>query len=590
MTQSTDTFTVSLHNKRDVCLTMPWFVPAAKYPPRPANIIDPLINGERTFRAVHEAISGARKSIDIISWGFEPGMRLLRPDGERLGDLLRRKAQGTHGPHWEPAVKVRILIWSGEYNYMENNIPGDGVLGSGGATAVGSGVGGLASAGGVPGAPHDDFNGYGSATTNSAAVGRDDDEARKFNREWFRFQPTNMEFRTRDYSSLDRAEISRMQRIERGMSNTAQRAALSFGASHHQKTILVDYESPEDAVGFVMGHNLLRSYWDTDAHEYHSEDRLGFMPWHDLSCRVYGPILYDLNENFMTAWDKAESGGSKLFWSAERTARRSDDYIAPAQNRGRGAMAQICRTQSQESDRSILAAYTQSIKNARRYIYFENQYFRYRELAMVLRQMRRQLKAAGSLTEFYVFVVTNVPDGHGRGNTHAMLEALGQGKRIPAYHREEHDRGPDAELRKTDLEGVNIVIATLSTSGGAYWDGSETAPKLTHRYAPIYVHSKLLLVDDVFFTLGSANINVRSMESDSELNICCPSPVLTQYWRKHLWKMHTRQVPGDDIEAEFERRNYVIGRNAKHMAAGEPLKSSLIVFRDNGEKSYFSAD
>ncbi|MEN5162091.1 phospholipase D-like domain-containing protein, partial [Achromobacter spanius] len=104
------------------------------------------------------------------------------------------------------------------------------------------------------------------------------------------------------------------------------------------------------------------------------------------------------------------------------------------------------------------------------------------------------------------------------------------------------------------------------------------------------VHSKLLLVDDVFFTLGSANINVRSMESDSELNICCPSPVLTQYWRKHLWKMHTRQVPGDDIKFEFKRWQEAINRNAQHVAAGRPLESSLIDFRDNGEKSYFSAD
>ncbi|MEN5161405.1 phospholipase D-like domain-containing protein, partial [Achromobacter spanius] len=104
------------------------------------------------------------------------------------------------------------------------------------------------------------------------------------------------------------------------------------------------------------------------------------------------------------------------------------------------------------------------------------------------------------------------------------------------------------------------------------------------------VHSKLLLVDDVFFTLGSANINVRSMESDSELNICCPSPVLTQYWRKHLWKMHTRQVPGDDIEEEFKRWMEAIEANSKNMAAGAPLESSLIDFHDNGEESYLLID
>lgn len=589
MSQPKETFTVSLYNKRDVRGTFPWFVPAAKYPPRPANIIEPLINGERTFRAVQEAIGSAKKTIDIISWGFDPSMRLVRPDGERLGDLLRRKSEGTYGPNWEPAVKVRILIWKGAFNVMENNIPGDGVLGSGGSTAMGSGVGGMESAGGVSGVEKEEFNNYGSAT-NSAAVGRDDDEAKRFNREWFRYQPLNMEFRTRDYGIVNRSVIPLMQLVQRGLSAPSQTTLLWLGASHHQKTILVDYECPEDAVGFVMGHNLLRNYWDTDAHDYHSDNRLGFMPWQDLSSRVYGPVLYDLNENFMTAWDKAEGMGSKFLWTPERTARRSEDYIAPAQKRGNGVMSQICRTQSQESDRSILAAYTQGIRNARSYLYFENQYFRYPELAMVLREMRRNLKRANWPSDLYVFVVTNVPDNHGRGYTHAMLNALGQGKRIPAYHREKDDRGADAELRKTDLQGVNIILATLSTAGNPYWGGNEEVPKLTHRYAPIYVHSKLLLVDDIFFSLGSANVNVRSMESDSELNICCPSPDLTQYWRKHLWKMHTRQVPGDDISTEFKRWNDTIKVNAQNVKFGKNLESSLIDFHDNGEKSYFSPD
>lgn len=43
----------------------------------------------------------------------------------------------------------------------------------------------------------------------------------------------------------------------------------SFGKAeptHHQKMVLVDYESPADAVGFVMGHNTLDAYWDRDDH------------------------------------------------------------------------------------------------------------------------------------------------------------------------------------------------------------------------------------------------------------------------------------------------------------------------------------
>src|SRR5688500_18311707 len=94
---------IALDSKRDVKLTMPWLSQKSKYPPRAGNVVQPLINGQRAFAAVHEALSSAKKSIDIISWGFDPSMRLMRPSGPRVGELLRQKA--TTG------VEVRLLIW-----------------------------------------------------------------------------------------------------------------------------------------------------------------------------------------------------------------------------------------------------------------------------------------------------------------------------------------------------------------------------------------------------------------------------------------------------------------------------------------------
>ena len=84
---------IALENKRDVNLTMPWFASKSRYPPRAANVVQPLINGQRAFEAVHNAINAATKSIDIISWGLDPSMRLLRPSGERLGTLLEQRAR-----------------------------------------------------------------------------------------------------------------------------------------------------------------------------------------------------------------------------------------------------------------------------------------------------------------------------------------------------------------------------------------------------------------------------------------------------------------------------------------------------------------
>lgn len=583
--ETVDNFALSIVSKRDVKATMPWFAKGGKYPPRAANLIEPLINGERAFKAVHEAIAKAKKSVDIISWGFDPSMRLIRPKGERLGELLRRKSDAfsrTDGTFSEAEVEVRVLIWKNALaNFKENNMPGDGMMGSGG-TAMGSGVGSTGTGNGS--GANQEFNDYAGGITNSAAVIRDDDEAKQFNRSWFRYQPPKLEFRTRDYSLMDRINITRHQIAQRGMSTPVRTYAMADFASHHQKMILIDYELPDDAVGFVMGHNLLRNYWDTDTHEYFSSLRLGFAPWQDLSCRVRGEVLFDLNENFMKAWDKAEGSGSKFFWSDARKARKPEDFNAPAKKLGGTELAQICRTQSQENDRSILESYKLSLGAARNYVYFENQYFRYVEFAKLLRHTRRSLKAAGWKRDFYIFVVTNLPPSESKLTTYEMLEALGKGQQMPSIQKKESSkREKDSELRKSDLNGVNIHVCTLMAS-------AKTAQGT--KYKEIYVHSKLLLVDDIFFTLGSANVNVRSMEGDSELNIAAPSPELTRKWRKDLWKIHTGRTPSDelDLEGEFENWGELMSNNGNNQNLAKPLDAPLIEFFDPGLAGGVTAD
>ena len=324
---------IALENKRDVNLTMPWFASKSKYPPRAANVVQPLINGQRAFEAVHKAINAATKSIDIISWGLDPSMRLLRPNGERLGTLLEQRARA--------GVSVRMLAWKNALaNLKENNIIGDGLAGSGGGSAgAGSGMGSTAP-GNAGAQGTDGFNGYGSARSgsNSGAVQFDDPEARAYNRGWFAKSTPNLSFRTRDFGLIDRESIALSQISKRGLGGVKQRVALKLFPSHHQKMLLIDYELPDQAVGFVMGHNLLRDYWDTDTHEYESALRLGFAPWQDLSSRVYGPVLFDLNDNFCTAWARARSRGSAaISRSAPRGSRSSLSSSKPRRpNTARG--------------------------------------------------------------------------------------------------------------------------------------------------------------------------------------------------------------------------------------------------------------
>ncbi|WP_229415987.1 phospholipase D-like domain-containing protein [Pseudoduganella armeniaca] len=57
--------------------------------------------------------------------------------------------------------------------------------------------------------------------------------------------------------------------------------------------------------------------------------------------------------------------------------------------------------------------------------------------------------------------------------------------------------------------GLKVAVSMLQTSG---------ISQRRMRYREIYIHSKMLLIDDTFISFGSANLNQRSMSVDSEIN------------------------------------------------------------------------
>jgi phosphatidylserine/phosphatidylglycerophosphate/cardiolipin synthase-like enzyme len=67
------------------------------------------------------------------------------------------------------------------------------------------------------------------------------------------------------------------------------------------------------------------------------------------------------------------------------------------------------------------------------------------------------------------------------------------------------------------VPGLKVHVATLVAP--------DTAPG--KRWQEVYIHAKLMMIDDTFMTAGSANINTRSMQSDSELNIAHHRPEIT---------------------------------------------------------------
>ena len=67
-----------------------------------------LIDGAHYYAQLEKVLRRARKSIIIIGWDFDAGIRLLpdQPDSPKLGDFLRALVEEN------PELQVRVLIWS----------------------------------------------------------------------------------------------------------------------------------------------------------------------------------------------------------------------------------------------------------------------------------------------------------------------------------------------------------------------------------------------------------------------------------------------------------------------------------------------
>ncbi len=613
---------VALQHTQQVTCSSPWYVQKTEYPPAMASY-QPLINGEEAFKAVHLAIAQATKTIDIICWGFQPSMYFIR-DGKSpsIGELLMAKAR--------EGVEVRVLGWEAPFNSAggggEANLPGKG--------------------------PY--------RIENRALQPSTDDQYAK-DRQWFsrcafadHLAPAMRAARNipvfvgRGFSVYERAEIAyqaKYKSLDPQISHSTL-GALAIAATHHQKTVLVDYEQTDSAVGFVMGHNMLDEYWDTDGHTALNRSEgnkpapncgpRGDTPRQDISSQVSGPILEHLHHNFATAWRK-ETGEDLL-------ALRQAMQVGPQLQCTPGAtrqIAQIVRTQPQEGKRDIERLYLKAVNNATQFIYIENQYFRWPPLAEAINKAAADQTRAGRDPglhgNLHLFVITNAsPDGVGPGavNTQRMLESLGRGETIPEVtklRRIEQAKAQTAAQAPTLaelLEQRALVTFTLLTDalgGGEMSDKAQEAQRDAARnngyrqavlndqikaienstlapesrpglkihvcslvapdspagkpWMPVYIHSKLMIVNDVFTTHGSANINTRSMQVDSELNIAHEWMSVTQAMRRRLWGLHTdNRGAQDDPDKAFKAWQEIINNNKDRQSQKLTPDAPLVEF------------
>jgi phosphatidylserine/phosphatidylglycerophosphate/cardiolipin synthase-like enzyme len=252
-------------------------------------------------------------------------------------------------------------------------------------------------------------------------------------------------------------------------------------------------------VAFVGGIDLCHSRRDTAEHlgdrqRQPMSDVYGRCPpWHDVQLEVHGPAVGDLEHCFRERWDDPTAVSRNPAYRLADALRRDDDHPSPMPPPDPAPageqMVQVLRTYparrprypfAPEGERSIARAYRKVVARAHRLIYVEDQYLWSEQVV-------------GCFAEALA------------ANPNLLLIAV-----IPHF--------PDQDGRLTlpmNLVGRQRALDLLTTAapGRVAVYGIEN-----HDGTPVYVHAKVCVIDDVWASVGSDNLNRRSWTHDSELS------------------------------------------------------------------------
>ncbi|MEV6345605.1 phospholipase D-like domain-containing protein [Actinoplanes sp. NPDC051851] len=330
--------------------------------------------------------------------------------------------------------------------------------------------------------------------------------------------------------------------------------------SNHQKMVIFTIDGTVTA--FAGGIDLSPNRWDTAPH-----NRLRLGPhrwgWHDAAARLHGPAAGRVWQTFRMRWENAAQLPPRriarhlprnpvtLLREGLTTVNPPDTPVevppipSQAARPGTGVAVRVLRSYRPWSvrrkgwwwDRSarlrrpaaheVYNTLTAGIRAARRYIYVEDQYF---------------------------------------------YESLGGDRHYELY----------GDLRAAAARGVKVILVGSGRRDPADGGDSTVAPVLTgdlrrhvidplpardrlnvvmYRIRDMTVHSKLMLIDDVFASIGSANFFSRSMVgTDSELTcaIVTAGDAVTNL-RVTLWAEHLRTPVTDELRPHLTDLDTALG-------------------------------
>lgn len=256
-------------------------------------------------------------------------------------------------------------------------------------------------------------------------------------------------------------------------------SAHPVGCSHHQKIVVID-----DKMAACGGIDMTADRWDTPEHidsdprRKRPNGRL-YGPWHDTTMLVEGDAAAALAVLSRARWELA--GGDPMEPCPLDAASPWPEFLeAEYQFVEMG----IARTRAEykvaTEIREIQHLFLEQIARAKNFIYAENQYFASPKIADAIAKRMAEPDPPE-------IIIVNPLTADGWLEQKAMDGARVQLLRAIGKH-DPKDR---------------FCIYVPHTKQGE----------------PIYVHAKLMIVDDEILRIGSANMNNRSLGLDSECDI-----------------------------------------------------------------------
>ncbi len=254
-----------------------------------------------------------------------------------------------------------------------------------------------------------------------------------------------------------------------------------MGASQHQKLVVID-----NRVAFCGGLDLTNSRWDTPEHRPDDPRRVTpegdpYSPFHDIQVALEGEAAAALGQLFADRW-KWATGKQIEMHSASKNPGSASAWPKNIQPDLRDVQLGISRTlpayKGRKAVREVESLYRDAIAAAQTSIYIENQYLTSAKIAEALEKSLSQDQGPD--------ICMVLPEASSGWLEQSTMDSI------------------RARILK------NLSAADMHHRLGVFY------PVLEDGKTPLYVHAKLMIVDDRVAIIGSANVSNRSMRFDSE--------------------------------------------------------------------------